>query len=972
ERWPQSATEKSYLTDPQGQCLTDERHCAPRPLKELVQRAQRELGIIDAILLMPQAAVYFRSDSVTADDYLHISWDDVFLRGTDEAAALALFLLHHESYQLQQTSSQDQSEPKTSTNEIESRLFSLDRDHSHQLTKDLYQQFQIALEVLINERLRVDRNLTEQLLLGDEIQLQNLFRQGLFVLYRILFILYAEAKKFLPVDDSRYRDFYSMEHLRTVAINIDPDLPESAESSYLWESIHSLFTLLERGTQWPGAVEVTAFNGQLFDPNQCPLFQVKPLLSDRALSQVIRTLTFLEDRFGKKRRALRFDNLGIEQLGSIYEVILSNHPRIASKNSNWYQIDRNQVRLLTLKEAQSFPQKLNPLPPHLLKDFINPKRPIFQPKEGVFYLDEGGLDRKNSASYYTPRKLTEFVVERTLKPLVTGKSSQEILSLRILEPAVGSGGFLIAAIRFLAKHLVEARKRETVLHHWDKTEKETSYQLQKAKQDILEHCVFGVDLNPLSLELCRTSLYLETIVPGKPLPFLDHHFKCGNSLIGADLSGKTTATRLELGSIPSIFDLPIDEIFQLNPFQKAHGWIAENKLKEWKHEWITRRKQLNQEWKNIAEEEWIAWGLQMTEQLHALRSKWEQLWSQFPKDQKTPEHVFQYQKYYQQTHQSIDDQPLANPYTRLKTLGDLWCSFWFWPIDLWKQFPSFEQFRDLVTFILKETPYKKLKPEWKQIIEISQNIAKKHRFFHWAIEFPTIFNGTQQGFDAVLSNPPWKVIEFEENDALLSFDPTLASLKEKDKKRRIESLKKQNLAALEQIYREQFVFTQQLSQFLPQTLPEYNFKGKKDLCQFFVMNTFNSWTNPRGTSGFITSYDPIFTNQTIKDFREKILNNGNIKELFVFINQNKIFPIHRCIMFSVLTLINSKTTKKQIPIAYPVTKLIDLDYISALIDNSQAQELTKNTLVKTIDPELIRLIAPDTFTVPLISNPLIL
>ena len=144
-------------------------------------------------------------------------------------------------------------------------------------------------------------------------------------------------------------------------------------------------------------------------------------------------------------------------------------------------------------------------------------------------LRRGGDKRKSTGSFYTPQTLTDYVVRRTLHPLIEGASADRILQLRVLDPAMGSAAFLVSACRYLARAYERALIRDGALAETDIDEAERAM----FRRLVARQCLFGADLNPTAVQLARLSLWLATLASGKPLTFLDHHLVCGNSLIGA-------------------------------------------------------------------------------------------------------------------------------------------------------------------------------------------------------------------------------------------------------------------------------------------------------------------------------------------------------------------------------------------------------------------------------------------------------
>jgi hypothetical protein len=310
------------------------------------------------------------------------------------------------------------------------------------------------------------------------------FDQALTVVFRILFLLFAEARSLVPTWHQLYRNGYTIEMLTRKALQ--------ARSTGLWAAFQAISRLAHAGCV-AGDLSVTAFNGRLFSPRHAPLAD-RQRVSDEIMRDLLLALATTATHGG--RRLISYHDLGVEQLGSVYERVLEYEP--VSGGS----LSRTSIR------------------------------------------------RKTTGSFYTPRSLTEFLVQRTLGPLVSDKSADGILDLRIVDPAMGSGAFLVAACRYLTECCEQALIRDGQWHEHDATDRRSS--LRRA---VAERCLYGVDLNPTAVQLSRLSLWLTTLAADRPLTFLDHHLAVGNSLIGtwlADLPMPPRSTRAR-GPLP-LFD----------------------------------------------------------------------------------------------------------------------------------------------------------------------------------------------------------------------------------------------------------------------------------------------------------------------------------------------------------------------------------------------------------------------------------
>jgi hypothetical protein len=316
----------------------------------------------------------------------------------------------------------------------------------------------------------------------------RLLDESLIVVYRLLFLLFAEARGLVPSWHPVYRDSYSLGNVRR---EIAHGMPRG-----LWESLQALARLAHRGCS-AGALKVPPFNGRLFSPSQAPLAD-SVRLDDRAVASAVQALTTrVEDG---QREEIAYGDLGVEQLGGVYEHLL----------------DFDLATTLTGK-----------------KTMVPTGR------------------RKATGSFYTPRPLTEFIVRRVLGPLVERATPEEILALRILDPAMGSGAFLVAACRYLAAGYEAALIREGTLSPSDISESDRA----DFRRAVAQRCLYGVDLNGMAVQLARLSLWLATLAADKPLTFLDHRLRVGNSLSGASIDDLMREPSMRRSQKPQ--DLPL-------------------------------------------------------------------------------------------------------------------------------------------------------------------------------------------------------------------------------------------------------------------------------------------------------------------------------------------------------------------------------------------------------------------------------
>jgi Eco57I restriction-modification methylase len=462
--------------------------------------------------------------------------------------------------------------------------------------------------------------------------------ESLIVIYRILFLLFAEARGLVPRWHPVYRTSYTIESLRP-AVEVRP------RPKGLWESLQAIARLAHRGCR-AGSLRVPPFNGRLFSPAAAPLADTVAL-DDGAVRQALLALTTRSGTTSRERIA--YGDLGVEQLGGVYE------------------------RLLDLE----FRHDGGP----------RPRVPVKSER------------RKATGTFYTPRSLTEYLVRRTLAPLVRDASPEQLVSLRIVDPAMGSGAFLVAACRYLASAYELALLREAGLAPADISEADRA----GFRRLVAQRCLFGVDINPMAVQLGRLSLWLATLAADKPLTFLDHHLRAGNSLVGAS---------------------PADVARQPPPGRRARQ----------------RPAQLPLLGDALVDTLGAAIGVRFTitmepgDTLDQVRAK----------------------------ERALDQ--LSDPRSTLvrwKQLSALWCSGWFRTAESRRSLrTSFATLADAILGEAQALPAHVRSAMLQEGVEI----AARERFFHWPLEFPEIFYdrggvpAPTPGFDAVIGNPPWEML----------------------------------------------------------------------------------------------------------------------------------------------------------------------------------------------------------------------
>ena len=268
----------------------------------------------------------------------------------------------------------------------------------------------------------------------------------------------------------------------------------------------------------------------IFDPERTALIE-KAHLRNGKLMQIINLMSLSRGSKGQRRGRISYSSLGVNQLGAVYEALLSYRGFFAEEDL--YEVKRAGDKVdeldvgyfIPLRDLDQYTQD-----ERVRVDQNDPTSPLRVHPKGEFIYRLAGREREKSASYYTPEVLTKCLVKYALKELLEGKSADEILQLTVCEPAMGSAAFLNEAISQLAEAYLERKQKETgvSLPH-DQRQRE----LQKVKMLIADQNVYGIDLNPTAVELAEVSLWLNTIFEGGYVPWFRTQIVCGNSLIGA-------------------------------------------------------------------------------------------------------------------------------------------------------------------------------------------------------------------------------------------------------------------------------------------------------------------------------------------------------------------------------------------------------------------------------------------------------
>jgi hypothetical protein len=691
--------------------------------------------------------------------------------------------------------------------------------HTVGVSQDLREGVRLSIEIIANDV--VARRAQKGLEALPPAEAQTLAKQSLRFLYRILFLLYAEASPelgVLPTGAPEYEQGYSLDRLRDL-IQTPLHSPHAQQGTHLYDSLSVLFRLVDKGHEPASsdddeglleALSFRALRADLFQPEATALID-EVRLSNAELQRVLQHLLLSKEKKGADRGFISYAELGINQLGAVYEGLMSYTGRFA--DTDLFEVAKGGDGskgswLVPVDRAGSIDEK----------DFVRTEDPTtgeFQPvlhRNGTFVFRLAGRERQQSASYYTPEVLTRFTVDQALQELLDQDgqttTAAEILEMTVCEPALGSGAFAIEAVRQLAAEYL-ARRRNELGRSIDPDE--YPKELQRVKAYLALHNVYGVDLNSTAVELAEISLWLDTMVEGLQAPWFGLHLRRGNSLVGAR---HAVFTRAQLDKKAWLKGVPQDVPMTDMPAEAADGRIGKtdgrihhfllpadgwgsaikskeanalapealDRLKAWRRRVLVKpTKQQADALVSLgrrAETLWqIAWRRLAIAESEIRRSI--EIWG--ADDLPVGGAV---------TREQIEES-LADPnsaYRRLRRAMDAWNALWFWPLtedstppDLddwiatlekllglagtakgsrpgqlgfgsgsaWAELGQAES-HDLAFAGVADVAQVLAEHPW---LAVAERVAERQGFFHWELDFAPVF--TRGGFDLQAGNPPW-------------------------------------------------------------------------------------------------------------------------------------------------------------------------------------------------------------------------
>lgn len=709
-----------------------------------------------------------------------------------------------------------------------------------------------------NEQVEITDKLSEQVIKAleklveavnkskiEKIPSDEMYEILVKIIMRFIFILYAEEIGVFPHGEPIYDENYGLVYLSNELFNrMHKEHDELSNEYDGWLRVLALFNLVYYGSNIP-EFSFTAHGGDLFEP-KITEFASQFNVSNKDLVLIFKDLMNIDNR------RISYRAFSVEQIGYLYEGFLNYNLKL---ENNLYVLKKSNLR-------------------------------------------------KKSGTYYTPAKIVTYIVEKTLEDLVNNKSSDEILKLKVVDPAMGSGAFLVQALRYISEKLVLAWTNENKYSELSYEEK-----LRLAKRQVSEMCIYGVDLNPMAVELAKISIWLETLSRDKPFTFLDHHFKVGNSLIGSFNNEGMNYVPNEVFKFKK--DLYSKEYLEkISDLRTENGAYIKNFVEK----------------TNGSKNE----NLNIFEQIHG--HHFINLAERIERFSKTAIEKEDYEILEKEYKQILNYEEIK----REKEKRNIWLANWF--------ANEIDGALPITTKQLLEKYEKVKNNEEDDFIKWSRKISKELKFFHWDLEFPEVFY-KNKGFDVVIGNPPWEVVKLKDSEFFIDKDEKIAHInKTNERKKEIRKLKITN-PNLYKLYIRELQINEKLNVYIKNC-------GNFDKSSEGELNLYRLFTelflNLRKSHFGIVVPTGLFTDEKSIPLFKILLKKNLVKEINDFINENIFRNVASNYRFSIFISKKSLNLKARI-------------FLNSLEDLYE-----KDFII--LEPEDIKLFNPNTKTLPMIKN----
>jgi len=749
------------------------------------------------------------------------------------------------------------------------------REHSAKVSTELKSAVFEAAELLVGAFQRNVASRPEAF--GQAVPTLTAVRDaGFLVLYRLLFILYAEARDERLAGHQLYKSSYGLEGLIGELLQTRAQML-AANRCRIWARLTVLFRVFNDGLapNLPEFENIPPRGGRLFsDATPEGALLTRLTVDDRVARDVLIALGTTRPRRGVGRERVSFRELEIEQLGSVYEGLLEYEPAVANELQLLVRVGGTEMALtpdelaflcerkrlgLSGDAALAIGTVAERLHPANVPDDEEDEEPdeddegddeedaalrsgqpirlLRRLEPGTFYFRPGGA-RKSSGSFYTPSPMVDYLVDQALGPLTKGHAAADIEQLRVVDLACGSAHFLVGAARYLGTRLHEAYRTELgddappnflpesgtpalIRQRW--AQEGAAW----CRRRVVERCLYGVDLNPAAVQLAQVALWIESLAGDRPLSFFAHHIRVGNSLLG------TFADR---------FDTPPDPRLAASRRDAATLGLFESSIRQRIEAALGERRLIDAE---------------LPPEIRA----------------DTPEEFR-----YKEDRLRRSEGALAEA----RLLMDLRSAAPFLPV-IWADLPTLSGLPD---------PHAaaRARPWWPEF----ERVRARERFFHWELEFPEVLlREDRPGFDAVLGNPPWDKVLPSRVEFYAPLDPLIAATKGNELDQRIRALHAR-YAGLNEEYEVEQERTITLARVLRSggdfPLAEArSSQANEDLAKYFVDRSLRL-ARTGGAIGMVVP-SVVYNGDACVGIRRYLLEHSEISAFYGFENRRKIFPI---------------------------------------------------------------------------------
>lgn len=768
------------------------------------------------------------------------------------------------------------------------RYFNMSIESGNRIRAGLSDAVKKTMEVIGNAVVRGDGEGSEiirKAIDDGSIDASVLNKELIHFIYRLLFLFIIEERNLvyqIPSDDKHpdyqrlcryqeiYKKFYSASRLRYLS---EQNYLKNRHYCDIWQGLLETFRLFE-SDGFGEKIGIKPLGGVLFNKDtlhyikECKINNADLLIAFSALNE------FTDERGNRVK--INYSSLDVEEFGSVYEGILEMRPYITK----------------------------SPTPHSWEFGYV------------------GGLDRNSTSSYYTRPDLVQSLIKTTLEPVIKEKISKHataeekvssLLSMKVCDAASGSGHIVLAMARTIAWYVCSIRTGE---------DNPASQDYREALREVIQKCVYAVDYNPDAVELCKVVLWIEGYCAGKPLSFLDHHIRCGNSVVGVanldvlfDGVPKEAFYSEDKEVLKKIKKLNDDSLSDISILRYGSGAGLQASLFD------------NGTVMEAIEEEEVGLATKIRE-INALpedtlkdelfkKFKWNEL-MESPRVEclRRACDIYTYSFYKQFTTEDISDEYgcLQIPYTR----------------SVYRALEEIKHIED------KDSSFIALTDKFKQEVD---NISIEHKFFHWCIEFPEVFTDGG-GFDVMCGNPPWDKLQMEEEKWFAGKDSKIVNASnQSNRKRLINDLKETNPSLYNEYLVACAVVASQSSFVKNSNRFPLTATGKLELSSLFAELCLNFTKDSWG----LVIPTGIAINESNKNFFSKLVEENRLISLYDFENSEALFDIHRMFKFCLLTAGKAQVMPREVTGGFYLTR------VDHLQDPKRIYRLQSNDFI-TLNP----------------------